>query len=59
MGVGVVEGVMPLVYISLDVPAEAATIITLAFRGLSFWLPFALGFLLLRRVKAFGGKGHS
>jgi phosphatidylglycerol lysyltransferase len=59
MGIGVVEGVMPLVYISLGVPGEAATVITLAFRGLSFWLPFAIGFLLLRRVKAFGAEEYS
>jgi phosphatidylglycerol lysyltransferase len=59
MGIGVVEGMMPLVYISLGVPGEAATVITLAFRGLSFWLPFAIGFLLLRRVKAFGAQEYS
>jgi uncharacterized protein (TIRG00374 family) len=53
MGIGVVEGVMSLVYISLGVPSRAATVITLAFRGLTFWLPFAIGFVLLRRVKTF------
>ncbi|UCC89997.1 MAG: bifunctional lysylphosphatidylglycerol flippase/synthetase MprF [Anaerolineales bacterium] len=50
---------MPLVYISLGVPGEAATVVTLAFRGLTFWLPFSIGFLLLRRVKAFGAEEYS
>jgi phosphatidylglycerol lysyltransferase len=54
-GIGVVEGVMALVYTSLDVPAAAATVIALAFRGLSFWVPLAIGFVVLRRVKAFRG----
>ena len=58
-GIGVVEGVMPLVFISLDVPGAAASVITLAFRGLSFWLPVFLGFLLLRRIKMFGGRVHA
>jgi len=58
MGIGVVEAIMPLVYISLDVPPEAATVVTLAFRGLSFWLPFVAGFLLLRRMKAFDAAAY-
>jgi len=53
MGVGVVEGITPLVLISLDVPAPVATVVVLAFRGLSFWLPMGIGFLLLQRVKTF------
>jgi phosphatidylglycerol lysyltransferase len=58
-GIGVVEGVMPLVFISLDVPGAAASVITLAFRGLSFWLPVFLGFLLLRQIKTFGGRARA
>lgn len=52
-GVGVVEGIMPLTFASLGVPAGAATIIVLAFRGLSLWLPLLVGFLLLRRTGVF------
>ena len=52
-GIGVVEGVMALVYTSLKVPAETATAVSLVFRGLTFWLPLLLGFILLRRVKTF------
>lgn len=52
-GIGVVEGAMALVYASLGVPGETATIVALAFRGLTFWLPLALGFFLLSRVESF------
>ncbi len=52
-GVGVVEGAMALVYTSLGVPAAQATVVSLAFRGLTFWLPMALGFVLLRTLPAF------
>lgn len=55
-GIGVVEGVMTLVVTSLGVPAETATVITLAFRGLGFWLPFAVGFIMLRRIRVFRAK---
>ena len=50
-GIGVVEGVMALVFTSLGVPAGSATIIALAFRGLTFWVPMAAGFLLLRQLR--------
>jgi len=53
-GIGVVEGVMALVYTSLSVPAARATVVALAFRGLTFWLPLVIGFVLLRKVKSFG-----
>ncbi len=52
-GIGVVEGLMPLVYISLGLPTAEATIITLTFRGLTFWIPFLIGFALLRRLPTF------
>jgi phosphatidylglycerol lysyltransferase len=55
-GIGVVEGMMTLVFASLGVPIERATVIALAFRGLTFWLPLAIGFILLRRLKSFGAK---
>ena len=51
-GIGVVEGVMTLVFASLGVPAGSATVIALAFRGLTFWLPMAVGFLLLRQLRS-------
>jgi phosphatidylglycerol lysyltransferase len=58
-GIGVVEGVMTLVYTSLGVPAEVAATVSLAFRGLTFRLPLALGFILLSRLKSFGASERS
>jgi phosphatidylglycerol lysyltransferase len=52
-GIGVVEGAMALVVASLGVPADRALVISLAFRGLTFWLPFIAGFVLLQRVRLF------
>lgn len=52
-GIGVVEGVMTLVFASLGLPIERAGVITLAFRGLTFWLPMAVGFVILRRLRSF------
>jgi len=49
-GIGVVEGVMALVYTSLGINGFKAALIVLAFRGLNFWLPMLLGFALIRRV---------
>ena len=52
-GIGVVEGLMTLVLTSLGVPGATALAVTLAFRGMSLWVPMALGFLLLRFVPSF------
>jgi glycosyltransferase 2 family protein len=52
-GIGVVEGVMTLVLSSLGVHPAAATLIALSFRGLTFWLPLTIGFILLRRSRSF------
>jgi phosphatidylglycerol lysyltransferase len=52
-GIGVVEGMMVLTFTSLGISGAAATAVTLAFRGLTFWLPLALGFFMLRRTKTF------
>jgi glycosyltransferase 2 family protein len=52
-GIGVVEGVMALVFTSLNVPPAQSAVVSLAFRGLTFWLPLLIGFILLRRVKTF------
>lgn len=49
-GLGFVEGAMILVMTTLDVPHHEATVITLAYRGISFWMPFLLGFVALRWV---------
>jgi phosphatidylglycerol lysyltransferase len=59
MGIGVVEAVMALVFTSLGIPAPIATTISLAYRGLTFWLPVVLGFFLLQRVKSFSSSERS
>jgi uncharacterized protein (TIRG00374 family) len=42
-GVGIIEGVMPLALSSLRVPWSEAVVITLAYRGVTFWLPLTIG----------------
>jgi phosphatidylglycerol lysyltransferase len=58
-GIGVVEGVMALVYTSLGIPSAVAATVALAFRGLTFWLPLLIGFILLRRMKSFRPEKRS
>ena len=58
-GLGIAESVIALVLISLGIPVGAALAITVVFRGFSVWLPLLIGFLLLRQVRTFGGKGPS
>ena len=47
-GIGIVEGVMPLALSSLRIPWSQAIIITLAYRGITFWFPLGVGALALR-----------
>jgi uncharacterized protein (TIRG00374 family) len=47
-GIGVVEGMLTLSLTTLFVPIEASTIIVLAYRGITFWLPFLAGFIAFR-----------
>lgn len=58
-GIGVVEGVLTLVYTSLGIPADQATLIALGFRGLTFWLPMAVGFGLLHRLRSFAVEAET
>ena len=50
-GVGIVEGIMPLALSSLRVPWSDAVIITLAYRGITFWLPLAFGAVAFRMLE--------
>jgi uncharacterized protein (TIRG00374 family) len=50
-GVGIVEGIMPLALSSLRVPWSEAVIITLAYRGITFWLPLGAGAVALRMLE--------
>jgi glycosyltransferase 2 family protein len=51
-GIGVVEGIMALALSSLRVEFSQAVIITLAYRGITFWLPLAIGALAFRALHA-------
>ncbi len=50
-GIGAAEGAMTLALTTLRVPLGTATLITLAYRGLTFWLPFGYGFLTMRLLE--------
>jgi glycosyltransferase 2 family protein len=47
-GLGFVEGILPLTFVALGVPKASAVVITLAYRGFTFWLPFGYGFVAFR-----------
>jgi uncharacterized protein (TIRG00374 family) len=47
-GIGVVEALLPLTLRSLRVPWEQAVIVTLTYRGITFWLPLLLGGVAFR-----------
>lgn len=49
-GVGFVEGAMTIALSSLEISIESAAIITLAFRGITFWLPLFLGMIAFRTL---------
>ena len=52
-GVGIVESAMTMTFTSLGVGITSAAAAVLIFRGLIFWIPVFLGFILLRQVKSF------
>jgi uncharacterized protein (TIRG00374 family) len=47
-GIGIVEGVMTLILNSLSVPLGAAAVVTLAYRGITFWTPLLFGMVAFR-----------
>ena len=47
-GVGVVEGILTLALRSMFVPGNDALVITLAYRGVTFWFPLIIGGLAFR-----------
>ncbi len=49
-GIGVVEGLMPLTLSSLRVPYEAAVVVTLTYRAVTFWFLLAVGAWAFRRL---------
>ena len=49
-GIGVVDGLMPLTLASLRVPYEAAVVVTIAYRAVTFWFLLAVGAWAFRRL---------
>jgi len=49
-GIGFVEGALTLWLRSMWVPLEDATIITLAYRGITFWVPLIIGMISFRSL---------
>ena len=49
-GIGIMEGAMALSFRSLGMALETATIITLAFRGITFWVPMMVGAVNFRNL---------
>jgi uncharacterized protein (TIRG00374 family) len=49
-GIGFVEGAMTLALTTLRVPLAAATVITLAFRGITVWLTLLYGAIAMRWI---------
>ena len=49
-GIGFVEGALALTLASFNVPLSSAAVVTLAYRGITFWLPLFVGFLAFRTL---------
>lgn len=47
-GIGIVEGVLAVGLRSLGIALEDATVVTLVYRGFSFWLPMLVGMVTIR-----------
>jgi uncharacterized protein (TIRG00374 family) len=50
-GIGIVEGILAVALSSLDVPISDATVVTLAYRAFSFWIPFLVGMVTIRWIQ--------
>jgi uncharacterized protein (TIRG00374 family) len=55
-GIGVVEGALTLALTSMYISLDDAAIITLSYRGITFWLPMLFGMLSLRVLEKVGVK---
>lgn len=47
-GLGIVEGALTIALSSMYVPLEAAAVITLVYRGITFWMPLFVGMIAFR-----------
>ncbi len=53
-GIGVVEGALTLALTSMYISLEDAAVITLSYRGITFWIPLLIGMLSLRVLERVG-----
>jgi uncharacterized protein (TIRG00374 family) len=53
-GIGIVEGMMPIVLTTLNMDWSQAVVITLTYRTVTFWIPFGIGALAFRSLHAGG-----
>lgn len=53
-GIGIVEGIMPIILTTLHVDWSQAVVITLTYRTVTFWIPFGIGALAFRSLHAGG-----
>ena len=53
-GIGVVEGALTLALTSMYISLEDAAVITLSYRGITFWLPLLFGMISLRMLEKVG-----
>ena len=47
-GLGIVEGALTIIISSMYIPLEAAAVVTLVYRGLTFWYPLVFGMIAFR-----------
>jgi uncharacterized protein (TIRG00374 family) len=57
-GIGVVEGALTLALTSMYISLEDAAVITLSYRGITFWLPLLSGMISLRALEKVGIKAN-
>ncbi len=47
-GIGIVEGILAVALNTLGIPLSDATVVTITYRGFSFWIPFLVGMVTIR-----------
>jgi glycosyltransferase 2 family protein len=58
-GIGVVEGALTLALTSMYISLEDAAVITLSYRGITFWIPMLCGMVSLRVLEKVGIKPNA
>jgi hypothetical protein len=58
-GIGVVEGALTLALTSMYISLEDAAVITLSYRGITFWIPLLFGMIALRMLEKVGVRADT